>query len=102
MQVKTALVICGFNGAKGAMRPELGRNKFHERPPGASGMQENLLAAVAPSWTLVWELTLHTAPPKALASGDGAGCNYASTLKDITCWLAGSKVQLKNKTHASV
>jgi len=89
-------------GPRGAMPPELGPNKFHERPPGASGMQENLLAAGAPTRTPVWELTLHTAPPKVLASSEGAGCNYASTIKDITCWLAGSKVQLKNKTHASV
>jgi len=28
--------------------PELGLNKFHERPYGASTMQENLLAAGAP------------------------------------------------------
>jgi len=41
-----------IKGGKGAMLPpELGPNKFQERPPGATRMQENFLAARAPPWT---------------------------------------------------
>jgi len=36
--------------------PQLGVNTFQERPSGACGMQENLLAAGAPPWTPLREL----------------------------------------------
>jgi len=51
-------IIDAFKGDKGAMAlPNLAPNKFQERPSGASGMQENLLAAGAPTRISLGELT---------------------------------------------
>jgi len=43
--------------------PELGLNKFQERPYGASTMQENLLAAGAPPRSPLGELTALSRTP---------------------------------------
>jgi len=47
----------------------LGLNVFQERPYGASGIQENLLAAVAPPRTPLLSLQRF---PNPLAGGEGA------------------------------
>jgi len=58
-------------GPREPRTPELGPNKFQERPFGACRMQENLLAARAVPQTPLGEPTALLQP---LAGGEGTGC----------------------------
>jgi len=64
-------ILNDIGGFKGGMAPELGPNKFRERPSGASRMQENLCEAGAPPQTPLG--SLHRSPCP-LAGGEEADC----------------------------